>query len=186
VADRPTTVTGRNTDRFCVEPRCERVAAKTSRRWALRCPEHRRVHARNAQRNYQRSRPEQTRQYADKWRQLHPDRIVTRNPRFDSKAYHTWWKYTLTEEDYAELLASQNGKCAVCLTVPPDGNPRNGFHVDHDHACCPGRRSCGRCVRGLLCGECNRALGMLHDDSVRIRALAEYADRFAGGVSGHR
>ena len=46
--------------------------------------------------------------------------------------------------------------------------------VDHDHSCCPGQRSCGRCVRGLICMSCNAALGMLNDDLAAAQALAEY------------
>lgn len=51
--------------------------------------------------------------------------------------------------------------------------------VDHDHACCPGDRSCGRCVRGLICQRCNAALGMLHDDLAAAQGLAEYLQRHA-------
>jgi hypothetical protein len=36
-------------------------------------------------------------------------------------------------------------------------------HVDHDHNHCKGDRSCGDCVRGLLCADCNRGLGSFHD-----------------------
>lgn len=30
-------------------------------------------------------------------------------------------------------------------------------------------------VRGILCGRCNRALGMLNDDPIKIQRLADYA-----------
>lgn len=58
------------------------------------------------------------------------------------------------------MLAEQDGKCAICVEPPAPGRP---FHVDHDHACCPGDGSCGKCVRGLLCDDCNRGFGMFKD-----------------------
>ena len=69
------------------------------------------------------------------------------------------YRYGLSEDDYASLLEKQGGKCKICLR-PDSGNPRSEhFSVDHDHACCPGKRSCGKCVRGLLCLRCNNSLG---------------------------
>ena len=46
--------------------------------------------------------------------------------------------------------------------------------VDHDHRCCPGPVSCGRCVRGLICTYCNVAEGLLDGDPGRAEALAGY------------
>ena len=73
----------------------------------------------------------------------------------------TWYHMTLAEFD--AKLARQGGRCAICGTNDP-GGPGNTFHVDHDHRCCPGSHSCGKCVRGLLCFRCNNALGLFHDD----------------------
>lgn len=63
----------------------------------------------------------------------------------------------MTREWYETLLAEQNGCCAICGTTDP--GRYTVFCVDHDHACCPGERTCGQCVRGLLCLNCNIALG---------------------------
>jgi hypothetical protein len=74
--------------------------------------------------------------------------------------------------------------CEVCgmdvLTPMPvlRGRPRPLLVVDHDHACCPPPLpSCGRCVRGLICGGCNSAMGLLRDSAHTARSLADYLDR---------
>jgi hypothetical protein len=81
------------------------------------------------------------------------------------------WKYMLmrnfrmTPQDYFRMLFEQGGRCAMCRTEESKIHPRSGevqrLSVDHDRHCCPGTRSCGRCVRGLLCDLCNRQLGPL-------------------------
>lgn len=59
--------------------------------------------------------------------------------------------YGLTLEHYNDLAEKQGGMCGIC---GGDGVGKT-LAVDHDHRCCPGRVSCGRCVRGLLCHGCN-------------------------------
>ena len=61
--------------------------------------------------------------------------------------------YGLAPGAYAALYAAQGGRCAICQRST---GQRKRLAVDHDHRCCPGPVSCGRCVRGLLCGPCNR------------------------------
>jgi hypothetical protein len=65
-----------------------------------------------------------------------------------------WTRFRLRREDWERLWQQQGGLCAVCRLVEPT-------HVDHDHACCPGIRSCGKCVRGLLCSRCNMIVGVV-------------------------
>lgn len=84
--------------------------------------------------------------------------------------------YGITLDDYNRMLDEQGGLCANpgCFSEPPE-NRR--FDIDHDHSCCPGEKSCGLCIRGLICGSCNRALGLMHDDPKRLLGLAEYLER---------
>lgn len=73
-------------------------------------------------------------------------------------------KYGLSREQFELMFDAQGGRCAICKRVP--GRP---LHVDHDH-------QSGR-VRGLLCGPCNRALGLLDDQSARLLQAWEYLIR---------
>jgi hypothetical protein len=85
-----------------------------------------------------------------------------------------WHRYKLKPEDLKRLFDEQGGLCAICQTSL--GDDRSFWHVDHDHSCCPGR-SCGKCVRGVLCRECNHGLGFFRDTSSFLRAAADYLDR---------
>lgn len=61
---------------------------------------------------------------------------------------------------YPEQLAKQGGHCFLCPAIR--GSIRNArFCYDHDHACCSGSHSCGKCLRGLLCNRCNYYVGQL-------------------------
>ena len=78
-------------------------------------------------------------------------------------------KYNLTDIQFDEMLVAQDGNCAIC------GHKDNrGLSVDHDHSCCPGRSSCGKCVRGLLCSRCNMGLGNLGDDVETLLKSVDY------------
>lgn len=80
-------------------------------------------------------------------------------------------RYGITLEDYEELCASQGGVCAIC-SRPPAGQRKDGslkrLHVDHDHRT-------GR-VRGLLCFDCNTALGKFGDGVEMLKRAIAYLD----------
>lgn len=71
------------------------------------------------------------------------------------------YKYSITYEDYLLLLEKQGGVCDICGTDDPRG--RGKFHIDHDHSCCSTEKTCGKCIRSLLCSSCNRKLGILEN-----------------------
>jgi len=70
-----------------------------------------------------------------------------------------WTRFRVRLAWFEAKLAEQGNCCATC--DKPMGERR--FAVDHDHTCCPGRKSCGKCVRGLVCDKCNLYLGMLEE-----------------------
>lgn len=78
-------------------------------------------------------------------------------------------QHGLTLGQYDKMLEDQGGACLICYETPT-----RRLDVDHDHRCCPGPYSCGRCVRGLLCNACNTGIGKLGDDPDRLLSAAAY------------
>ena len=68
-------------------------------------------------------------------------------------------RYNMGARQYRTLLKANSGRCHLCgLEFDAENLPQ----IDHDHSCCDlGKNggSCGKCVRGLLCLQCNLALG---------------------------
>lgn len=83
------------------------------------------------------------------------------------KAYEVKRKrgFSLTIQEYDMLLEKQNGVCAIC------GNACAHFSLAVDHCHQTGE------IRGLLCSQCNRGLGLFRDEPERLRKAAEYLER---------
>jgi hypothetical protein len=93
-----------------------------------------------------------------------------------------WHKYKMTVEQWTAL--AENG-CNICGAATGTASDRH-LHVDHDHACCPGKTSCGECVRGIVCNSCNTAIGRYEKGTLRddypkrdgiIKYLQDYTAR---------
>lgn len=80
-------------------------------------------------------------------------------------------RYGITLEKYNEMLKQQDGHCAICPARPEEVGT---LCVDHDHSCCLGPKTCGLCLRGLLCSRCNAAIGLFDDNTDRMREAAGY------------
>jgi hypothetical protein len=74
--------------------------------------------------------------------------------------------YGMEPKDYVALYERQRGKCAICQKEP---TTQRGLHLDHCHET--------GAIRGLLCHNCNVALGCLNDDT----ALMVRAIKYLGG-----
>jgi hypothetical protein len=105
-------------------------------------------------------------------------RSRTRSPEYRQGA-NLFDSFRIRKADYDAMVASQGELCAIC------GKPETAqikgktlrLAVDHDRSCCPGRKkSCGACVRGLLCSNCNNGLGRFGDDPALLRSAAAYVE----------
>lgn len=87
-------------------------------------------------------------------------------------------RYGITELQFKEKYDAQNGLCAICLV-------NEATHIDHDHKCCPGhndqRRTCGECVRDLLCRQCNVKLHSLENEGW-FQMATKYVERHGNKV----
>lgn len=96
------------------------------------------------------------------WRENNPERQA-----------HTMRKniYGLSKDNFIEIYQTQDGKCGACKKdIPTYGRD---ISVDHNH-------DTGQ-VRGLLCHNCNDALGKLKDNPETVLSLYEYINKFQGG-----
>jgi len=69
--------------------------------------------------------------------------------------------YKKSPEWYAATLVEQGGHCALCPATKGSSDGHTHLWVDHSHKCCNKSRTCGKCVRGLLCRRCNYLIGQL-------------------------
>jgi hypothetical protein len=96
--------------------------------------------------------------------------------------------YGLTEGQFNARFETQGKRCAICRRTEPGGQGAGGWHIDHDHACCATRkRSCGKCIRGILCSNCNIGIGNLQEDPRILQAALGYllAYRARRDAEGH-
>lgn len=83
-----------------------------------------------------------------------------------SRNRHLLNLYNRTAEQIAEMFKRQDSCCAICGTTEAG---TKGWQIDHDHRCCSGIKSCGECVRGILCAKCNLGLGHFpNPDTLRL------------------
>jgi hypothetical protein len=88
----------------------------------------------------------------------------TEEKREKEKFYRYRYLYGLDKETYDKLLEDIGEKCMICQNH--FSNLQTGLCIDHDH-------KTGK-VRGILCGDCNRGLGMFKDKIVNLNNAVQY------------
>lgn len=73
-------------------------------------------------------------------------------------------------EDYEEAYVKQYGRCAIC-GCKLNSSRYTRFAGDHDH-------KTGK-LRGLLCTNCNTALGLFKDSIERLDSAKRYLIRYS-------
>jgi hypothetical protein len=162
-------LTAENTD---ARGRCRRCICDVSERY--RAANHERVI--EAQRAYLANNRELNRERCAAYHAEHREQInahqrkyhatVKHHPEFKAKRRREYLlaKYGVDEVWFEAKLIEQRGCCAICQKEF-SGRP----HIDHCHA--------SLVVRSLLCGQCNRGLGMFYDNPRALRAAADYLDK---------
>jgi hypothetical protein len=122
---------------------------------------------------------EKRNEYRAKWanedRGSHIDRYRDREFVREMRNYGT------TVEWYRDKLIEQRGLCALCGHLNHFKGELRRLTVDHDHSCCDkNAKSCGKCLRSLLCGDCNTTLGYVEKwVGPKLDSAMEYLDSYA-------
>jgi hypothetical protein len=119
--------------------------------------------------------PQQSAAATKKWTMAHPEYPLR----------YRLSRYGITEDEYNAMLMAQCGVCLIC-EKPPKGGIKSSskLNIDHDHKCCPGQKSCGKCVRALLCHTCNLLVGRIEKDYDLVMRMIDYIA--AGGSRGQK
>lgn len=134
--------------------RCKPCHNRETRRRAIANPE------RTAQvRNRWRARPDiKARELANgsRWRKRNPETV-----RVVQFMHNLKRNYGLTIDQYHAMQERQDFQCRIC-----GADDRGNLHVDHDHVT--------QTVRGLLCNQCNTAIGLFQESAAVMRRAADY------------
>ena len=107
---------------------------------------------------------ERRRVYEKRWKELNPEKVSRAIESCRLKKL-----YGISLAQYEKMFASHSGLCDACGCQPTGKRAKAKLQVDHCHGT--------GFIRGLLCGNCNTALGMLSDSPDKIVKLLLYVKK---------
>ncbi len=111
---------------------------------------------------YREKNRERMNAYQRDWRQRNIERVRQSEREWQARFTKTR-RYGLGDGDYEAIFEHQGNACALCGV-----QESLRFSVDHDHE--------ANTVRGILCNQCNRGLGMLGDTAEALRHAVAYLE----------
>lgn len=126
-------------------------------------------------REYYERNKDRIRAYQKAHREANAEACAARGQRYREKnrekllsnAMHVRSGFTLAYKK--QVVAEQGNRCAICEVSFEGMKPKN-VHADHCHA--------NKLPRGVLCGSCNLGLGRFQDSPERLRAAADYIEKY--------
>jgi hypothetical protein len=144
------------------------ASARYSREYRRRNPEKIRIY----NKWYRETHPDKVRELERAYKASHPEKAIEQNKKRRLR------RYGISESEYQAIRARQNESCAICKRPLPQN-----VAIDHNHDCCPMKKGCPKCVRGILCDLCNLMLGCAGDNANILRNAILYLESFTAKVS---
>lgn len=105
--------------------------------------------------------------------------------RIAARRAHLLSTFGITQEEYDWLKDQQGHVCVLCRQPEVKKTRKNrwatyyesdNFHVDHDHSCGrhPVKKACKKCIRGLLCNNCNWLIGLVEGKPLLEARFSDY------------
>jgi len=76
-------------------------------------------------------------------------------------------KHKINFEDILDLFSEG---CQTCGSF-------DALTIDHDYKVCSESFACEKCFRGVICGPCNRVLGLVKDNSTILKNMINYIQK---------
>jgi hypothetical protein len=140
---------------------CKTCKSNIDKQWVAADPI-RKENRKSRSREWQKANPERYQDSIRSWRNKNPEQKWI----LDKKS-HLWTHYRMTIDEFQKMFLEQDGKCLIC-------EKQKKLVVDHDHSCCPGKLTCGKCTRGLICHSCNTLVGYLETHKNLLDKAASY------------
>jgi len=140
--------------------KCKSCKNEYNKKYIKNNPEKKKKYAKNRKersKQYRKENKEKRIEYLKQWGRDNPEK---------KRAQKYRHRYGIDIQDYNKMLKEQGGVCKICKSKTPKRKNAKYFAVDHCH-------TTGK-VRGLLCYNCNSALGKLNDNAELLKKALDY------------